>query len=242
MQDTLTKMLFIGWMMVVLTACGGPAAPAPAAIEATATPAPTATIASTGAQVSGLRTFVIDPASSKASYLADEEFFADALTKYGIGAGESDVVGSTQEIEGQLQLNLDDLSAALGENRFVVQMNTLSTDRPLRDGWIRDNGPRFNQYPEAIFVATGIEDAPAAYSEGEEVTFLLLGDITIREITQPVTFTVTARLAGATLTGVATTRLLMSDFGIEPPNFINTLTVNDEFGIEVEFTAREQGS
>lgn len=236
MPYTLPKSLVLVWIVMNLAACGSPAAPAP-----TATPAPTPTNTPTGAPVSGLRTFVIVPAESKASYLADEEFFADALVKYGIGAGEADVVGSTQEIEGQLQLNLDDLSAALGENRFVVQMNTLSTDRPLRDGWIRENGPRFNDYPEAIFVATAIEDAPATYNEGEEVTFRLVGDMTIREITQPVTFTVTARLVGDTLTSVASTRLLMSDFGIDPPNFINTLTVKDEFGIEVAFTAREEG-
>jgi polyisoprenoid-binding protein YceI len=237
MLYTLTKSLILVWIITIVAACGSPAAPEP--IAATATPAPAPTNPPSGAPVSGLRTFVIVPAESKASYLADEEFFADALAKYGIAAGEADVVGSTQEIEGQLQLNLDDLSAALGENRFVVQMNTLSTDRPLRDGWIRENGPRFNDYPEAIFVASAIEDAPATYNEGEEVTFRLVGDITIREITRPVTFTVTARLAGDTLTGVATTRLLMSDFGIDPPNFINTLTVKDEFGIEVEFTAKE---
>ncbi|RIK44906.1 MAG: hypothetical protein DCC55_00810 [Chloroflexi bacterium] len=238
MQYTLPKILFLMWMVVALAACGG--STSPAASTATATPAPTPTSAGTGAAVGGLRTFVIVPAESKASYLADEEFFADALAKYGIGAGEADVVGSTQEIEGQLQLNLDDLSAALGENRFTVQMNTLATDRSLRDNWIRENGPRFNDYPEAIFVATAIEGAPATYNDGEEVTFRLIGDMTIREITQPVTFTVTARLTGDTLTGVATTRLLMSDFGVDPPNFVNTLTVKDEFGIAVEFTAREQ--
>ena len=64
--------------------------------------------------------------------------------------------------------------------------------------------------------------------------------MTIREITQPVTFDVKARLAGDTLTGVATTRLLMSAFGIEPLTFANTLTVADEFGIELQFTARAQ--
>lgn len=233
MPYMLNKTLVLTGLVVLLTACGGSVAP-------TATPAPTPTNAGTGAPVSGLRTFVIVPAESKATYLADEEFFADALAKYGIAAGEADVVGSTQAIEGQIQLNLNDLSTALGDNRFTVQMNTLSTDRPLRDGWIRENGPRFNDYPTATFVATAIEDAPATYNDGEEVTFRLVGEMTIREITQPVTFTVTARLAGDTLTGVATTRLLMSDFGIDPPNFVNTLTVKDEFGIEVEFTAREQ--
>ena len=119
-------------------------------------------------------------------------------------------------------------------------MNTLATDQDRRDDWIRENGPRFNDFPLATFTATAIEGAPAAYNDGDEVSFKMAGDLTVREVTQPATFDVTARLAGDTLTGVATTRLLMSTFGIEPPNFANTLTVADEFGIEVQFTAKEQ--
>jgi polyisoprenoid-binding protein YceI len=231
-------------LALLLAACGGQSAateaPAADAPTATAAPAESATEAASGAPVSGQRTFVIDPAGSKASYLADEEFFAGALAKLGIAAGLADVVGSTQEIEGRLTLNLDDLSAPLGENTFTVKMNTFTTDQNDRDKWIRENGPRFNDYPLATFTATGVEGAPVTYNEGEEVSFKLSGDLTIREITQPATFDVTARLSGDTLTGTATTRLKMSDFGIEPPNFANTLTVTDEFGIEVQITAKEE--
>jgi polyisoprenoid-binding protein YceI len=234
MHDTRVKSLFLFFLVALLAACSGPAAPAP-------TPTPTPAPASNpGGATGGMRTFVIAPAESRATYLVDEEFFGGAFAKYGIAAGDSDVVGTTQEFEGQLQLNLNDLSSALGDNHFTVQMNTLTTDRDLRDGWIRENGPRFNDYPLATFQATAVKGAPTSYSEGEEVNFQLSGDLTIREITKPVTFDVTASLTGDTLTGVATTRLLMSDFGIEPPNFADTLTVADEFGIEVHFTAREQ--
>jgi len=62
----------------------------------------------------------------------------------------------------------------------------------------------------------------------------------VREITKAVAFDVTATLAGDTLTGVATTQALLTDFGIEPPSFANTLTVGDDLVIRVEFTAREQ--
>jgi polyisoprenoid-binding protein YceI len=150
------------------------------------------------------------------------------------------VVGSTQNIEGQLQLNFADLSVLPGTNRFTVNLSTLSTDQSRRDNWIRENGPKFNQYPLAEFEATGAADTPTSYTEGEEVQFKMLGDLTIREVTQPVTFDVTATLDGDTATGVATADLRMTDFGIEPPNFANTLTVADEFSVEVEFTAREQ--
>ena len=229
-------------LALLLAACGGQSAAteAPAADAPAATTAPAESAVASGAPVSGQRTFVIDPTGSKASYLVDEEFFAGALAKLGIAAGLADVIGSTQEIEGRLTLNLDDLSAPLGENSFTVKMNTFTTDQNDRDKWIRENGPRFNDYPLATFTATGIAGAPATYNEGEEVSFQLSGDLTIREITQPATFDVTARLSGDTLTGTAATRLKMSDFGIEPPNFANTLTVTDEFGIEVAITAKEE--
>ena len=233
MKMYLNTLMFI-LLAVALAGCGAPATPPPP----TATPTPAAVSDAGGAPATGMRTFVIVPTESNASYIASEEFFADALGKYGIDAGLADTVGTTQAIEGQLQLDLSDLGNALGENSFKVMMNTFVTDQSFRDNWIRDNGPRFNDYPEAIFNATAIEGAPAAYNEGDEVSFKLSGDITIREVTQPVTFDVTASLTGDTLTGVATTRLLMSDFGIEPPSFANTLTVADEFGIEVKFTAR----
>jgi polyisoprenoid-binding protein YceI len=219
---------------LLLAGCGGTAATPPP----TATPEPAA--ASPGVAVAGQRTFVIVPEESRASYLVDEEFFSGALEKLGIPAGAQDIVGSTQAIEGQLQLNLDDLSAALGDNSFQVSLNTLATDQADRDKWIREDGPRFDDFPLATFKATSIEGAPAAYNEGDEVSFKLAGDLTIRDVTQPVAFDVTATLTGDTLTGVAATRLRMSEFGIEPPSFANTLTVADEFGIEVQFVAREE--
>jgi polyisoprenoid-binding protein YceI len=223
---------------LLVAACGAVATPAPEpapAAPTTAAPPPAASPAP-----EGFRTFVIVPAESKASYAVDEEFFADALSKYDIAAGKGKTIGSTQEIAGQLQLNLTDLAAPLGDSRFTVQLNTLSSDQILRDGWLRNNGPRFNDFPTAEFVATGVEGAPASYTEGEEVQFQLPGNLTVRNITQPVTFDVTATLQGDTITGTAVARSLLSDFGIEPPNFANTLVVGDEFTIEVEIVAREQ--
>ncbi|MFM7173805.1 MAG: YceI family protein [Caldilinea sp.] len=243
MRRQLAVILVAGALSTLLVACAGqsaaPAAEAPAA-EAPAAEAPAdSPAAAAPGETAGMRTFVVVPAESSAAYLVDEEFLGGALDKLGIPAGLVDVVGKTQAIEGQLQLNLSDLAAPLGENTFTVQLNTLTTDQSNRDNWIRRNGPRLNDFPLATFRATAISGAPASYTEGETVRFQMSGDLTLREITQQVTFEVSASLQGGTLTGTATTRLLMSSFGITPPNFANTLTVADEFGIEVQITARE---
>jgi polyisoprenoid-binding protein YceI len=236
---------------LALVACAPEAAPtsgaAPVAQATTASaPEPTSVpVEEAAGEPAGLpvgeQVYIIDPSASTASYIADEEFFADALTKYGIGAGRTGTVGSTQAIEGSFTLNWSDLSASLGENTFTVDLSTLTSDQSLRDGWLRNDGPRFGQYPNAIFVASGLQDAPSTYNLGDEVTFNMVGELTIREITQPATFAVTASLsADGVVTGVALADATMSDFGITPPNFLNTLTVADEFQIRVEFTARSQ--
>jgi polyisoprenoid-binding protein YceI len=187
-----------------------------------------------------MQTFVIVPAESRASYVVDEEFLELSLSKLGIDAGSNDTVGSTHAVEGQIDLNLDDLSAALGENSFSVDLSTLESDQDRRDTWIRENGPSFNRFPMAYFTATSLSGLPDSYQEGEEIQFQVDGDLTIHEVTVPVTFDATATLEGDTLTGVLVTQSLISNFGIEPPSFARTLTVADEFGIQVEFTAHKQ--
>jgi polyisoprenoid-binding protein YceI len=72
------------------------------------------------------------------------------------------------------------------------------------------------------------------------VNFQLVGDLTIRDVTQPATFDITATLQDGTVTGTGTTALKMTDFGITPPDFANTLTVQDDFIVNLVFTAREQ--
>lgn len=203
----------------------------PAAAEAPA-PAPTKETASLG----GARTFVIIPEESQASYIVAEEFFGGALNQLGIQPGLVDTIGSTQQIEGELQLDLDNLAAPLVAGNFTVNLESLTSDQSRRDRRIRNSDLESSRFPLAVFVATAVENAPASYTEGETVTFQVLGDMTIRDITQPVTMDVTATLNGDTLTGMATVPLRMTDFGFNPPNIAGLFAVVDDFRAEVQFT------
>lgn len=186
----------------------------------------------------GMRLFTIVPEESSASYVVQEEFLAGALSKLGIDAGNVEVTGTTSDVSGQLQLALGSENP-LGDNRFSVNLSSFSTDQNRRDDWIREEGPQFGSAPPAQFVATSIDNAPSDYTEGEEVSFTLNGDLTIKEVTNPVSFDVTATLSGDTITGTASTQSKLTDWNIEPPNFANTLTVADELEIRLNFTAKE---
>lgn len=216
--------------LLLITACA----------QAEPTPTPTTAALPTPALSSaeGMRTFTLVPGESKAFYVMDEEFFAGALRKYNIAIGQSKTVGSTDQVQGVLQLDLE--NATLGSNQFTVNLPSLETDQRLRDEWIRENALESETYPLATFVATEIRNAPTNYQEGSEARFQLAGEITIREITQPVVFDVSATLDGDTLRGTAEAALKLTDFEIEPPDFAGTLTVLDDFMVRVEFVAREE--
>ncbi|MCB9433480.1 MAG: YceI family protein [Ardenticatenaceae bacterium] len=243
------RLLMSMFVLAVLVACtggGAPAEPTAAPVQAPAEEAsqPETTAAETavlpiGSGTDEVRTFVIDPTQSKASFLVDEEFFAGAFAKLGIEAGLADVVGSTQEVAGELSLNFAN-PGLLEAGTITVQTGSLKTDQNRRDEWLQDNALEKKKFPTATFVATSISGLPDSYTPGSELSFELNGDLTVRDVTKPVTFAVTAVLNGDTLTGKATLPTRMTDYGIEPPNFANTLTVADEFVIEVDITAKEQ--
>ena len=187
-----------------------------------------------------IRSFVIIPEQTQASYIVAEEFLGGALDRLGIQPGLVDTIGSTQVVTGTMELDLNNLTNPVVTSRFAVNLRSLTSDQPRRDNRIREANLESNRYPLAEFAITSLSNTPATYAGGEEVNFQAVGDITIREITRPVTFDVVARLEGDTITGLASTQLRMTDFGFEPPSFANLFTVEDQFVAEVDFTFKEQ--
>lgn len=207
-----------------------PTAPAPTAIAAPAEP--TEEAAEPSAQV---RTFQIVAEQSEAMYQVQEEFFNRPVSIV-------NPIGRTNAIEGQFQLTISGSQVQLADNQFTVDLSTLTSDEARRDERIRNEWLESNTYPNAVFKATSIENFPADAAEGQDVSFQVTGDMTIRDITKPQTFDVTAQLDGNTFTGAATTYLLMRDYGFEPPSILGILEVTDGVTVTVNFVAQEVGS
>ena len=259
MNNRLIHTLVAALMLALLAACGGnttqtptaaPAATAaaeptaaPAAAEPTAAPATAAAAEPTAAPAaaeptaaagepaaSGMRTFAIVPEQSSASYEVQEKFLNRAAP--------NKAIGTTKAVEGELQLSLD--GQPTGQvSTITVDLRQLTSDSSRRDSRIRSEWLESDKYPFATFTSTEVQGAPASYTDGQEVSFKLVGNMTIREITKPVTFDVVGKLQGDTITGTATAQLLMKDFGFDPPNIAGILTVEDGVTVTVTFTAKE---
>lgn len=245
-------------LLALLAACGGtttsqptapaapateptvPAAPATEPTAAPATPAATAdsvpapdtaaTAAPAAAPTGNARLFRIVPDQTEVSYQVQEQFLNRDLPNLAIG--------KTTSIEGEFQFSLD--GKPTGQvTKMTVDLRTLASDEGRRDRRLRTQWLESDTYPLAEFVSTGVEGVPESYTEGQEITFKLTGDMTIREITKPVTFDVRGKLEGDTVTGTATTLLYMKDFGFDPPDIAGMLTVEDGVTVTVNFTAKE---
>ncbi|MDH3463010.1 MAG: YceI family protein [Acidimicrobiia bacterium] len=174
--------------------------------------------------------FVIDASQSVARFTLDEILRGDPNT----------VVGTTSEVAGQFVLDLDDLSATVF-SPIVINARTLATDSSTRDRVMR--GPIIldsanDEFEFITFEVTGVSGLEGPAVVGQELTFDLTGDLTIKGTTNEATFTVTATLTDDdTVTGIAAAQVLRSDFGIDIPNVGSVAGVTDEVTIQLEFTA-----
>jgi len=147
------------------------------------------------------------------------------------------VVGTTDQVAGQLSVNLADLSQT---QVGIIQINarTLATDNNFRNRAIQNEILNTGDFEFITFTPTGIEGLPASATVGEAISFSLVGDLTIRDITQPATFTVEATAVSETqIVGTATAVVNRTDFGLQIPSVPSVANVEEQVELYIDFTA-----
>ncbi|WP_448337961.1 YceI family protein [Chloroflexus aurantiacus] len=198
---------------------------APAATETVTPDAPAPTPAASSGPV--LQLFAIDQSRSEARFLIDEVLRGSPIT----------VVGVTDQVAGQIALDPNYPQAA---QVGVIQINarTLTTDNELRNRAIKNAILRTNQFELITFTPRVITGLPDTVTIGVPFEFTIEGDLTITDVTRPVTFTVTVTpVSQSEISGLATTTILYRDFNLTIPDSPSVDTVADEVRLELEFVA-----
>jgi polyisoprenoid-binding protein YceI len=205
---------------VVLSACGAAATP-------TQSPAPTTAtqVSSSGAA----KVFHIVQETSKASYEVDEVFL-NQNNKLNTAIGLTGVVNGDITVDTANPVN-SKVSA------ITIDISKLKSDSGKRDDAIRNRWLESTKFPTVKFTPTKIEGLPPTYAAGQELTFKVTGDMTVRDSTKPVIFDVTAKIDGDKLTGTATSAIKMSNFNFSPPDVAGILKANDDAKLKLEFVA-----
>lgn len=195
------------------------------------TGAPDETPVTTGDVDGGpITAYVIDSDRSTVSFEIDEELRGEP----------KHVIGETDQVAGQVQVSLDDLSTAQF-SQIVVNARTFMTDSERRDRAIRGPVILNSATDENEFITfdiISVDGMEGAVGPGDTFEFEITGDLLIRDTTNPVTFAAQVTIVDeSTVEGTATANVLRSDFGIGIPSVPGVANVTDEVILNIEFVA-----
>lgn len=211
-------------------AAGQPSAtaadPTPTAPPTTAAPPPAA----------GASVYTIVPGESQVRFELDEDL-RSALTTWHPGSRIT-VVGATDQVTGEFALDFADLAATrFGEIR--INARTLETDEFWRNRAIQNQILLTEAYEFITFTPTRLDGLPDAAIPGEPVTFNIEGDLTIRDVTLPQTFVVTATVTSDTqIVGTASALVARDAYDLVIPGVPNVANVEEMVELYIDFVAR----
>jgi len=148
------------------------------------------------------------------------------------------VIGVTDQVAGQIQIDAANLAATqLG----IIQVNarTLATDNELRNRAIKNRILLTDRFEFVTFTPTELVGLPETVSAGQPVTFQITGELTIRDVTRPITFDAEVTPISETeLRGKAAAVVMYADYGIQIPSVPSVAWVDDKVILEIDFVAR----
>lgn len=232
MERSMLRYPFIGLVAAaLLTGC------------ATQTPTPT---------ITAVATTTLPPAEAGPTDAASPEAVAAPAVVFRILADESEarflideilrgspntVVGVTSQVSGEILIQ----PTAPGQSTLgpiQIDAATLVTDSRFRNGAINNFVLQTGAFPLITFTPTSFDGLPQAVAAGDSLSFTVSGDLTIRDVTLPVTFDVTVSVESPTrLTGLARATILRSDFGLTIPSVPQVAEVSDDITLEFQFAA-----
>jgi polyisoprenoid-binding protein YceI len=221
LKKALRLSLLIATAGLLLAACAPQAAP-------TAAPA-----SSTSGLQSGETKFALVADKTTASYKVREQLAKRDLP--------SDAIGTTKLVTGAIVLAADG-SIDSKNSLITVDASSLQTDASMRDGFVRRNVLQTDQYQNITFAPTQVSGLPNPIPTSGQVNFKLTGNLTIRNVTKPVTWDVTGTVNGDTATGTATTSLTFEDFSLTQPKISVVLSIVDKIDLQLDLTLQRSSN
>lgn len=199
----------------------------------TSTPLPTETPTSTPTEAPQV------PERSLYRIASDESEVRFRINEVLIG-NPTEVIGVTKQVGGDVIVNFADPPASqLGE--IAINARTFKTDTEFRDQSIRGQILQTSQAENEFirFAPTELLSmATEPVSVGETVAFDIVGDLTIKGVTNTVTFNVSVTIESEDrISGTASTQILYPDYGISIQAPAQVSNIEEDVILELDFVA-----
>jgi polyisoprenoid-binding protein YceI len=153
--------------------------------------------------------------STQAGYRVNEQFAEQALMHEAV-ARTSDVTGEVTVGGSGDSLSASELRVTVGLTNLRSVDTVAGRDVTQRDSVVQ-RALQTSQYPEAIFEAAPLA-LPKALGLGSTVEFDAPGRLTVHGVSRDVPLHMQGRLDGATFEMAGSTKVNMTDYGVEPPS------------------------
>ncbi len=183
-----------------------------------ATVAPGTAPASTVVAAGGATSQWVATDSSQVGYRVQEVLFGVDTT----------AVGRTNQVDGSLTIDGTQVTGV----DFTVDVASIKSDESRRDSQFRGRVMSADQFPTATFTLTQPIELGVAPTDGAEVTAQATGDLTLRGVTNSVTFDVTAKQDNGLIGVQGSIPVVFNDYGIANPS--NGGVTTEDHGL-VEF-------
>lgn len=166
------------------------------------------------------------PTGNEARYIVRELLAANTI--------ENDVVGKTDAVSGTIALDADG-KIVPAMSQITVNLTGLKTDRDRRDGYVQRRTLETEAHPTTTLRVTELSGAPSPLPTSGTFTFTLVGDLTLKGVTKPTTWTVTAVASRTGFTGTAKTSFTFAEFELDKPRVPVVARVDDPITLELGF-------
>lgn len=176
---------------------------------------------------SGMLLFEISQKESAVRFLIDEVLQGQPKT----------VVGQTDQVAGVIAVDPVNLeNTEVGTVR--VNARTLVTDDNRRNRMLNNRILQTGQFEFVEFTPTILEELPNEITIGDPFTFQTTGDLTIRDVTKPITFEITVTPVSETrLEATAIATVQRGDYNLVIPSVPFVANVSEQVHLEIDFVA-----
>ena len=136
-------------------------------------------------------------------------------------------VGRSNEIDGLL--TIEGTMATVVDIEVLVE--NITSDDSRRDSQFQGRIMNTDEFPTATFRLTGPIEFGTIPTGDEQIAATATGELTLRGMTNPVTFEVTAQTTGGRIGVLGSIPVVFEDYGIDNPSF-GVISVEDEGLVE----------
>lgn len=147
----------------------------------------------------------------------------------------NDAVGVTHAVTGAIVLDAKG-AVVPASSVITIDLRPLKSDKDRRDGFVQRRLLETEKFPNATLAVTAIRGLATPLPTEGAFSATIEGQLTVKGITRPTTWTVRGIATPAKYTGTARTTFTFEQFGLEKPGFSFILSLEDTVALEYDFT------